>query len=240
MSEPTSLRITLVIPLYNEEANLPVLYQELVRAMKDLIWEVLFVDDGSTDAGLGILRGLADNDPRVRFLSFAENRGQSAAFAAGFAEATGDVLVTLDADLQNDPADIPRMIEIYQQGWDMVIGRRSRRHDTAVKRAASRFANAVRNALTNENITDTGCSLKVMRASMARKLAMFRGMHRFLPTLMKMEGAKVAEVDVNHRPRLHGVSKYGIWDRAWSGFCDLLAVRWMQRRHLAWRIQERR
>ena len=239
MQETTSPHITLVIPVYNEEANLPVLYEELCRAMGDLSWEVLFVDDGSTDAGLSALRALAARDGRVRFISFAENRGQSAAFAAGFAEADGEIIVTLDADLQNDPADIPRMLAVYHQGWDMVIGRRSRRRDTGVKRAASRFANAVRNLLTNENITDTGCSLKIMRASMARKLAMFRGMHRFLPTLMKMEGAKVAEVDVNHRPRLHGVSKYGIWDRAWSGFCDLLAVRWMQRRHLSWRIRER-
>ena len=232
--------ITLVIPVYNEETNLPVLYRELVQAMGDLSWEVLFVDDGGTDGGIDVLRGLADRDERVRYLSFEANRGQSAAFAAGFAEAEGEILVTLDADLQNDPADIPRMLAIYDQGWDMVIGRRSRRQDTAVKRLASRFANALRNGLTNENITDTGCSLKVMRASMAKRLAMFRGMHRFLPTLMKLEGARVEEVDVNHRPRLYGVSKYGIWDRAWSGFCDLLAVRWMQRRHLSWRSRERR
>ncbi len=240
MSDHSAPRITLIIPVYNEEPNIPALYRELVQAMRDLPWEVLFVDDGSTDSGLSLLRKLADEDKRVRFISFAENRGQSAAFAAGFAEAEGEILVTLDADLQNDPADIPRMLETYEQGWDMVIGRRAQRRDTALKRYASRFANAVRNSLTNENITDTGCSLKIMRASMTKKLAMFRGMHRFLPTLMKLEGARIAEVDVNHRPRLHGVSKYGIWDRAWSGFCDLLAVRWMQRRHLSWRIRERR
>ncbi len=236
----TRPRITLVVPVYNEDANLSVLHRELAQALAGLDWEVLFVDDGSIDASAAVLRDLADSDPRVHFLGFAENRGQSAAFAAGFAEARGEILITLDADLQNDPADIPRMLALYEQGWDMVIGRRARRRDPLVKRLSSRFANAVRNFLTNEDVTDTGCSLKVMRADMARRLAMFRGMHRFLPTLMKLEGARVTEIDVNHRPRLHGVSKYGTWDRAFSGLCDLLAVRWMQRRHLSWRVRERR
>lgn len=233
-------KISLIIPVYNEAENLPDLYAEIERALTGLAWdwEVVLVDDGSTDGSLGVIRGLAQADPRVRYLSFEKNCGQSAAFSAGFRHAAGDVAVTLDADLQNDPADIPAMLDIYAQGVDMVIGWRARRQDSLAKRYASRLANWVRNGISRETVRDTGCSLKVMRADLARKIPMFTGMHRFLPTLMKLEGATVAEVRVNHRPRAKGVSKYGIWDRAWAAAYDLMAVRWMQKRHIAYRISE--
>lgn len=233
--------ISLVIPVYNEEDNLPELYRQCREALEDLpyAWEILMVDDGSTDASLANIKALAAADPRVRYLAFDRNHGQSAAFAAGFAHAAGEVIVTLDADLQNDPADIPRLLARYAEGdVDMVIGWREKRQDTWVRRGASKLANAIRNALTGETVRDTGCSLKVLRADLARRIPVFTGMHRFLPTLMKMHGARVAEMPVHHRPRTRGVSKYGILDRAWTAWWDLLAVRWMQRRHVSWRIRE--
>ncbi|MGE4296465.1 MAG: glycosyltransferase family 2 protein [Desulfovibrionaceae bacterium] len=234
-------RITLIIPVYNEEDNLPVLLDEIQKSMAlaGKPWEVLFVDDGSKDKSLEVVKRLATDNPAVTYISFAQNRGQSAAFAAGFAHAPGDVVVTMDADLQNDPADIPAMLKQYERGFDMVIGWRATRKDTWLKRKASRFGNFVRNWMTNETVKDTGCSLKVMRADMARRIPMFTGMHRFLPTLMKMQGAVVAEVKVNHRPRLHGTSKYGILDRAMTTWYDLVAVRWMQQRHISYEIKEK-
>ncbi len=233
-------KISLIIPVYNEEENLQDLYSEIARSLSGLTcaWELLLVDDGSTDSSLVVIRALAVADERVRFLSFAKNCGQSAAFAAGFRFADGDVVVTLDADLQNDPADIPAMLDVYVQGVDMVIGWRAKRQDSAIKRYASRLANWVRNRISRETVRDTGCSLKVMRAELVKRIPMFTGMHRFLPTLMKLEGAKVAEVRVNHRPRSKGVSKYGIWDRAWSAAYDLLAVRWMQKRHIGYVVSD--
>lgn len=233
-------KISLIIPVYNEEENLRDLYLEITRSLCGLTceWEMVLVDDGSSDASLSVIRDLAAADPRVRYIAFAGNCGQSAAFAAGFRFADGDAVVTLDADLQNDPADIPSMLEVYEQGADMVIGWRARRRDSFVKRCASRFANWVRNRVSRETVRDTGCSLKVMRTEMVRSIPMFTGMHRFLPTLMKLEGAKVAEVPVNHRPRSRGVSKYGIWDRAWASAFDLLAVRWMQKRHIGYVVAD--
>lgn len=233
--------VTLIVPVYNEEGNLRVLTDEIMAAMKrqPRTWELLFVDDGSSDGSLAEIQRLAFVHAPVRYLSLAENRGQSAAFAAGFAEGRGEIYVTLDADLQNDPADIPVMLNLYEQGCDMVVGWRARRRDGLLKRLSSRFANAIRNKLSRENIRDTGCSLKVMRASLCKGLPLFKGMHRFLPTLLKMRGATVAEMRVNHRPRHSGESKYGVWDRAFSGLYDLLAVRWMQDRSVNYRIRER-
>lgn len=234
-------KISLIIPVYNEEDNLRDLYQELCARLPGLgyEWEVVLVDDGSTDQGLAIVRELAGLDQRVRYLSFERNCGQSAAFAAGFRFASGDVVVTMDADLQNDPLDLPEMLDVYSQGYDMVIGWRANRQDSAVKRHASKVANWVRNRISRETVRDTGCSLKVMRAEMVKKIPMFTGMHRFLPTLMKLEGARVAEVRVNHRPRTRGASKYGIWDRVWAAAYDLLAVRWMQKRYIRYNIAEK-
>lgn len=235
--------ISLVVPVYNEEENLPVLVEQIFTAMRpgNRPWELILVDDGSSDNSLAVIRGIASATPEVRYLAFAANCGQSAAFAAGFQDARGEVVVTLDADLQNDPADIPSMLSLYSQGgYDMVIGWRAKRQDSWGKRWASKLGNAARNYLSRENVHDTGCSLKVLRAAMARKIPMFTGMHRFLPTLMKMQGAKVAEVKVNHRYRLHGTSKYGIWDRARKTFFDLLAIRWMQARYISYTIKERK
>ncbi len=236
----TPLHLSIVVPAYNEEQNLKPLYLEVEQALSGSHkhWELLFVDDGSSDSTLEVIKDLAQTDSRIRFVSLAHNSGQSAAFGAGFQAAKGELIVTMDADLQNDPADIPRMLLEMDKGVDMVIGWRANRQDTRSKKLASKFANAVRNKLSNETVKDTGCSLKIMRASMARKLPMFTGMHRFLPTLMKLEGARVAEVPVNHRARRHGTSKYGVLDRALTTWADLLAVRWMQRRYVRIEIKE--
>lgn len=233
--------ISLVIPAYNEETNIPVLFGEICNALEALEkkWEVVFVDDGSRDKTLCAIKQLAKDHRQVSYLAFAQNYGQSAAFSAGFQAAAGDVIVTLDADLQNDPADIPAMLELYALGpYDMVVGWRAKRQDSLAKRQASKFANAVRNYVSQETIKDTGCSLKAMRSDMAKKIPMFTGMHRFLPTLMKLQGASVAEMKVNHRPRKHGVSKYGVLDRALTTWYDLLAVRWMKLRYICYQIKE--
>ena len=229
--------ISLVIPVYNEEGCLHDLYFEVTQAMsgQPCAWELVFIDDGSSDHSLDIIRTLADKDGRVHYVSFESNCGQSAAFAAGFRFARGDVVVTLDADLQNDPADIPAMLQVYGE-VDMVIGWRADRQDSFIKRHASRVANWIRNWISQETVRDTGCSLKVMRSDMLKSIPMFTGMHRFLPTRMKLEGARVAEVRVSHRPRRKGVSKYGIWDRAWASAYDLLAVRWMKKRHIGYLV----
>lgn len=234
--------LCLVIPVYNEEENLPKLANEIEEALSKLPrkWEALFIDDGSWDGSLGIMRKLAEKYSWFHYLAFQENCGQSAAFSAGFQEAKADIIITMDADLQNDPADIPMMLAKYDEGYEMVIGWRAERQDSLMKRFASKVGNSVRNFLTREDIKDTGCSLKLLKRDMAIRVPMFTGMHRFLPTLMKMQGARVAEVKVNHRPRLYGESKYGVWDRGTQGLYDLFAVRWMQKRHFNYRIKERK
>lgn len=232
---------SVVVPVFNEEDNLPVLYDEIHRAatISGKEWEVIFVDDGSKDRSLEVVKELAQKSSHVRFVALDKNSGQSAAFSAGFDAANGEVIITMDADLQNDPADIPNMLREYERGFDMVIGWRAKRKDTFAKRIASKIGNGIRNWLSQETVRDTGCSLKVMRSSMAKNIPMFTGMHRFLPTLMKCQGATVSEIKVNHRPRLHGTSKYGIWDRARTTFFDLLAIRWMKKRYICYGIKEK-
>ncbi len=232
--------VSIIVPVFNEEDSLGALLGEIEAAMGrlDKAWEVVFVDDGSTDGSLSVLRALAKGKPHVRYIAFARNCGQSAAFKAGFEAAAGDALVTMDADLQNDPRDIEVMLGLYESGYDMVIGWRACRRDTWAKRWGSRVANRVRNRLTRESVCDTGCSLKVMDAAMARRVPMFTGMHRFLPTLLKLQGARVAELAVNHRPRRFGLSKYGNWERLKAGLGDLVAVRWMQSRWFNYEIKE--
>lgn len=231
--------LSLVIPVFDEEENLPPLAAEIRAALDPagLAYEVLFVDDGSTDDSPAVLRALAAADPRLRVVRLRRNAGQSAALEAGFRHARGAVVVTLDADLQNDPADIPRLLAELP-GWDLVCGVRVERRDDWVRRASSRIANGVRNRLTRESITDVGCTLKAFRADVARGMPMFTGMHRFLPTLARLQGARVKEVAVNHRPRLHGVPKYGIGNRLWRALADLFAVRWMQKRWIDRRLAE--
>jgi len=232
--------VSFVIPVYNEELNLASLTNEIVQVMERLSFpfEVLFVDDGSTDTSLSVIKKLSEIHEQVKYLSLAGRNGQSAALATGFQEASGDTIVTMDADLQNDPADLVEMFKHYGD-YDMVTGWRHNRRDTLSKKIGSKIGNGFRNLLTGEHIHDTGCSLKIMRADMLKRIRLFTGLHRFLPTLMRLEGARVIEVKVNHRPRLHGTSNYSNWRRGIEGFQDVLAVRWMIHRTRQATIRER-
>lgn len=237
MSAPVDL--SLVIPVYNERDNLPILVEEIRRALPGQRYEIVAVDDGSTDGSLDVLKALKRDRAELHIVAFAERAGQTAAFAAGFDAARGPVIVTLDADLQNDPADIPALVgELERTGAAAVAGYRVDRRDSAWKRLQSGIANGVRNRLNRETIRDTGCSLKAFRAEALRAVPLFNGMHRFLPTLVRMSGGRVTEVAVHHRPRRFGKTKYGMWNRAWRALVDALAVRWMQRRRLRYRVRE--
>ncbi len=208
-------KISYVIPVYNEKDNLSPLYEELKEVADNLhvLYEIIFVDDASTDGSLDIIKSLQSESENVKYISFQQNLGQSAAMYAGFLSATGEVIITMDADLQNNPHDIPQMLKYYGE-HDMVNGWRYKRQDNLWKKIGGIIGNSVRNLITNEKIKDTGCSLKVMRTTFVKRLKLFKGLHRFLPTLMKLEGASVIEVKVNHRPRKYGQSKYTNLKRA--------------------------
>jgi len=231
--------LSIVIPVFNERDNLEPLLREIAASLSGLevSYEVLMIDDGSTDGSDEALRRLRDVYPALRVVRFARNAGQTAAMDAGFRRARGDVIVTLDADLQNDPADIPRLLRELA-GWDAIVGVRQVRRDSFVRRVSSRVANYVRNRLSDETISDTGCSLKAYRREALSRLVLYDGMHRFLPTLLKMEGFRVRELPVGHRPRAHGRSKYGISNRLVPSFLDLLAVRWMKKRRLRYEVAD--
>jgi glycosyltransferase involved in cell wall biosynthesis len=196
----------------------------------------VYVDDGSRDGSGDVLLALAKRDERVRVVRFARNCGQSAALDAGFRAARGELIATLDADLQNDPADLPRLLAALDRA-DVVNGVRVGRQDGFLRRLSSRIGNGFRNWLTHESVSDVGCSLRVMRASYLRRVKLHRGMHRFLPTLLRMEGARVVELPVRHRPRHRGRSKYGIANRLFVGLADTFAVRWMQGRRLDYELR---
>jgi dolichol-phosphate mannosyltransferase len=237
MSAPVEL--SLVVPVYNERESLRILVEEIDRALAGRHYEIVAVDDGSSDGSLDELKSLKHDHPELHIVALAANAGQTAAFAAGFRVARGRVVVTLDADLQNDPADIPALVaELAKSGATAVAGYRVERRDSGWKRLQSRIANGVRNRLNREAIRDTGCSLKAFRADALRELSLFNGMHRFLPTLIRMQGGSVREVPVRHRPRRYGKTKYGMWNRAFRSLADALAVRWMQRRALRYRVRE--
>jgi len=238
MSGRSPVDVSLVVPVYDERESLPLLVEEIGRALGARgrwTYEIVAVDDGSTDGSLDVLKALKRDHPELHVVAFAHNAGQTAAFAAGFQAARGRVIVTLDADLQNDPADVP---ELERSGATAVVGYRTNRHDSGWKRLQSRIANGVRNRLNRETIRDTGCSLKAFRADAVRALPLFHGMHRFLPTLIKLHGGIVVETPVQHRPRRFGRTKYGMWNRAFRSLADALAVRWMQRRALRYQVRE--
>ncbi|WP_081859101.1 glycosyltransferase family 2 protein [Desulfohalovibrio reitneri] len=239
---PDTPHLSVVVPVYNEEGNLRPLLDEIRAALDGagIDWEAVFVDDGSADDSLRVIRQLVLEEPRLHYLAFARNRGQSAAFAAGFQAARAPRIATMDADLQNDPADIPALLALADQGHDLVCGIRARRRDSFMKRVGSRIGNAVRTRLTGRTVRDTGCSLKILRADMARAMPVFNGMHRFFPNLMLMQGATLAETPVNHRPRASGTSKYGTLDRAIAGGYDLFGMRWLLSRFVRYEIKERK
>jgi dolichol-phosphate mannosyltransferase len=233
--------LSVVFPVYNEEENVPLLLREIAAALDGRGWtyEIVAVDDGSTDRSLSILRELRKTDPTLRVVALEKNSGQTAALDAAWRAARGKFVVSLDADLQNDPADIPRMMQhLAASAADMVIGVRVNRQDTWSRKMQSRIGNGVRNWITGDRITDTGCSLKLVRREAIDRVRLFTGMHRFLPTLVRYAGYKVVEMPVNHRPRQYGQSKYGAMNRAFRGLADCFAVRWMGKRMLDYHARE--
>ncbi len=234
--EVESIALSVVIPVYNEAENIRPLVGRLESALgaaRGKI-EILFVDDGSTDQTLKLLKEAQVKDSRIRIAHFRHNLGQTAAMAAGFRLARGQSVVTIDGDLQNDPAEILRLTQMLSE-WDVVCGIRVRRQDTRWKRFSSRVANAFRNWVTGDDIVDTGCTLKAYRGECLERLELYRGLHRFLPTLLKMRGFRITQVPVSHHPRLGGKTKYGTWDRLKKGLTDVWAVRWMKRNWIDYR-----
>jgi dolichol-phosphate mannosyltransferase len=230
---PAQPALSVVIPLYNEEDNIASLQKELAAALQGIDHEIVFVDDGSKDQTVARVQ----RSPQVRLIEFERNTGQSAAMYAGIQAARGEIIALLDGDLQNDPADIPRLVAEIKKGADLVCGYRAKRKDTFSKRLTSRFANFVRSRFTKDGVRDTGCTLKAMRRECREALVPFYGMHRFIPALVKGMGYKLVEIPVNHRPRIAGVSKYGFGNRALKATMDMFAVRWMLSRQVKIRIK---
>ena len=233
--------LSVVIPVYNEEASLPPLWSELREVLErlGLAFEVVFVDDGSRDRSAEIVRAFREADRRVRLVRLKVNGGETAATDTGFKAARGRRVVVMDADLQNDPADIPMLLS-HLDHWDAVTGWRVDRAagDNLVRRVSSRVANGIRNWVSDETIQDSGCTFRAFRRECLRGLALYRGFHRFIPTLLKMRGYRVIEVPVGHRPRRFGRSKYGVTNRALVALADLLVIRWMNARLLRYEVVE--
>jgi glycosyltransferase involved in cell wall biosynthesis len=240
MNGELAVAVSVVAPVYNEIESLEPFVDELLAVLRPLgaAFEIVLVDDGSRDGSAEKIAELARRDPEVRGVHFRANRGQTAAFDAGFKDARGAVVITIDADLQNDPHDIPALLAALD-GHDAAVGYRAERRDNAVRRLSSKIANAIRNRISGDDIIDTGCSLKAFRRQALAPIKLYTGMHRFLPTLIRIEGGSVVQVPVGHRPRLRGVSKYGVWNRVFRSFVDLLAVRWMKTRRLGYEIARR-
>lgn len=221
--------ISVVIPLYNEEESVPQLYEELTATLEATghPYEIIVVDDGSSDSSFDHLQRLHELDPRLKVIRFRRNFGQTAAFAAGFDAAQGDVIVTLDADLQNDPADIPRLLTKANEGYDVVSGWRVKRRDPFHRRLPSQVANWLISRVTGVRLHDYGCSLKVYRREVVKNIRLYGELHRFIPAIASWMGVSIAEIQVNHRPRSFGRSKYGTVTRTVKVFLDLLTVRFL-------------
>jgi glycosyltransferase involved in cell wall biosynthesis len=234
--------LSLVIPCHNEKKNLQPLVSAIHAVLDPLAldYEVVITDDCSTDGSWNLLKQLAAGDSRLRIQRFKFNCGESAASWAGMQASRGRYIATLDADLQNDPKDLPAMLETLENA-DCVCGTRSAtrgKGDSWLRIASSRIANWVRNKLSGENISDAGCTYRVFKRECIARVKFFNDAHRFLPTLIKMEGFRVIEVPVSTNPRLSGTSHYGVWNRLFKSFRDLLAVRWMKSRHIQYEIAE--
>ncbi len=229
-----SPRFTVVLPCFDEGENLRPLLDEIRGALhkRGEAFEVIFVDDASRDETPRILEDIARDGEDVRALRHQQNLGQSAAIASGFRAARGELVLTLDADGQNDPADFGRLLDAIEEDADAdaACGVRAERHDTWSKKLASRLGNRIRDVLTGVPVRDAGCGLRVLRREILEEIPVFNGIHRFLPTVLRLQGYRVLEIEVGHRARRHGQSKYGIGNRAWRGLVDCLAMRWYRRR----------
>ena len=235
--------ISVVIPIKDERDNIPLLGSQLLKFFEtrpetvEAAFEIVLVDDGSTDGSGPLLDELATQSPAITAIHLDRNHGQTAALDAGFRQAKGELIATMDGDLQYDPNDFAKLLPWVKQ-FDLVCGRRQARHDNMVRRWSSTIANRVRNWVVHDGIADTGCSLKVFRRVVVERIPLFRNMHRFFPALAKMHGFTVTEVPVQHFPRAHGMSKYGIGNRLFAGLYDLFAVRWMQSRCLNYTMRK--
>src|SRR5437868_8281846 len=230
----SSPEVSVVVPLFNEEESVAILQSELSAVLKGLDYEIIFVDDGSVDRTVERIEPNAN----VRVIRFEKNAGQSAAIYAGLEAAQGPTVVLIDGDLQNDPADIPKLLAEIERGTDLVCGYRAERRDTLLKRLTSWIANTVRSRFTKDGVRDTGCTLKAMRRECVCALVPFKGMHRFIPALVKGAGYRLVEVSVNHRPRRFGQSKYGLGNRAVRATIDMFRVRWLLSRRLNYKIRD--
>ncbi len=235
-----TVELSIIAPAFNEVENIPPLVERIrdIFGPLNIAFEAIIVDDASTDGTREKLLELAGQYPWLRVISLSQNSGQTAAMDAGFRAAQGRVWATVDADMQNDPGEIPRLMAMLSPDVDMVNGWRQKRSDNVLRLVQTKIANGIRNRLSGENIKDSACSLKVYKRQCLDGLTLYKGMHRFFPTLVKMRGFKVIEVPVSHHPRVHGVTKYKFGSRVIRAFVDLLAVRWMKKRQLHYQVRE--
>jgi glycosyltransferase involved in cell wall biosynthesis len=233
--------VSVVLPVCDERENLAPILEEIAVALRDVPYEVIAVDDASSDGSLEELERLRARRPEVRVIQLSRRSGQSAATIAGWDAAKGGIVITMDADGQNDPADIPRLLAVLENDAAVAaaVGYRRGRRETAWRGVQSRIANRIRDWITGDLVRDSACGLRAVRRSALSGLARFDGMHRFLPTLLRLQGARVVEVPVAVRPRRHGASKYHAWGRAWRGLYDALGVRWLSRRAMHYTARER-
>lgn len=231
-------RISVIAPVYNEKDNITRFIEKVEESLKKEFssYEIILIDDGSTDGSREILDKEAAKNGHVKVYHFTKNNGQTAALAAGFKVATGNLIVTMDSDLQTTPEDIYILLP-YLENYDMVNGKRETREDGFKRKLSSLVGNGVRNFITKDNIQDTGCPLKLFKKEVVDSFYLYEGMHRFLPTLAKINGFKVIEVPVRHYDREFGTSKYGVWNRLFKGLKDAFAVRWMKQRKLKYVIE---
>ncbi len=244
MTLPSSPWASVIIPIKDERDNLSPLMASLLKVMdsheqsRSRPYEILFVDDGSRDGSSEELDRLAREYSNVRVFHFDRNYGKTCALDAGFRQSSGEIIIQIDGDLQQDSEDILKLLP-YTASYDLVCGWRQQRQDGFVKMISSRIANPVRNFFTHDGVHDTGCPLKVFRRPVLERIRLFEGMHRFFPALALMHGFTVTEVPVRHYPRIHGVSKYGMGNRLFKSLYDLIAVRWMQSRVLLYRFRDK-
>lgn len=241
MNEQMERDLSVIIPVKDEAENIPFLAQEIESVLSQTPWnyEILWIDDGSTDGSREILDALTADNVRVRVIHLKKNTGQSAAMWVGFQQSRGGILVTLDGDGQNDPRDVPLLVEKVAAGEvDMANGYRHERRDSLKRIIASRIANGFRNWLTGKTVRDVGCSIRAFRRECVQHIPLFHGMHRFIPTLVVMQGYRIGEWPVNHRPRQRGKTKYTINNRLWVGLMDAFGVLWLKKRNVMHKLRQ--
>jgi dolichol-phosphate mannosyltransferase len=232
------VELSVVVPIYNEKENLSHLYNTLTEALENRVssYEILCVDDGSVDGSSVLLDQMSEADHRFKVIHFEQNCGQTAAIYGGIKKASGRYIALMDGDLQTDPRDIFTLMP-YLEKYDFANGMRVKRQDTLLKKISSRIGNGVRNWITGDKIYDTGCPMKLFKREVASSFYLYEGFHRFLPTLARMNGYQVVEVPVSHKDRAFGVSKYGVWNRAFVGLMDAIVIGWLRKRVIKYQIR---